>query len=131
MDERQREAWEMVQALNRLWTVERRTERLREYFHPEMVAIPGNERHRIEGGDACVAAWKRFSDAARVTSWRELAPDVRLHAGGEVAIVTYEYEIAFEMGGRMFELGGRDLLVLAREAGRWWVVADHFSAYPA
>jgi hypothetical protein len=27
-------------------------------------------------------------------------------------------------------MGGRDMLVLVREDGRWWVVADQFSPYP-
>jgi len=49
---------------------------------------------------------------------------------GEAAVVTYFYELRCRMGGAEQTLGGRDMLFLVREAGRWWAVADQFSAYP-
>lgn len=124
------QVWSVVQAMNRTWTVERRPERLVDYFHADMVAIPGNERRRREGRSECVAAWTAFVERARVTRWEERNPKVQVWADGKAAVVHYDYDITCEMGGRVVDLAGRDTLVLVMEDGRWWVVADHFSSFP-
>ena len=67
--------------------------------------------------------------AARIHRWREIEPLVQLY--GDTAVVTYYFDMAFDMGGRTIELGGRDMFVFVKENGRWWAVADQFSPYPA
>lgn len=125
------DVWRSIQGMNRAWTVERDPARLREFFHRDMIAVTATDRHRIEGREACVASWARFAEAAHVTRWVELDPKVQLHCGGAAAVVSYDFEIAFEMGGRTVELGGRDTFTLVKEDGRWWIVLDHFSPHPA
>lgn len=46
-------------------------------------------------------------------------------------MVTYYFDMAFDMGGHMIEIGGRDMFVLVNESGKWLAVADQFSTYPA
>ncbi|MBS4095939.1 MAG: nuclear transport factor 2 family protein [Sulfuricella sp.] len=121
------QVWATLRALNDAWT-QGNPDDLRDYFHQDMVAIAATERRRLEGREACVAGWKGFVQAAKIHTWRELAPDIRLH--GNTAIVTYYYEISFDMGGSAIETGGRDLFVFVKENGRWWAVADQFSNYP-
>jgi len=123
------EVWEFVQKLNRVWTVEKDADRLKEYFHKNMVAITATDRERRSGGEACVAGWRNFVEASKINYWKEVDPDVRLYCGGRCAVVTYYYDISFEMGGRSIKTGGRDMFVLINETGRWWVVADHFSPW--
>lgn len=133
MDENRvaKDVWKTVQEMNRAWTVERRPERLVEFFHRDMVAVTATDRHRLVGQMACVAGWKGFVDRADVKRWTEIDPKVQVYAGGLAAVVTYDFEIAFEMEGRLIELGGRDTYALVLEDGRWWVVLDHFSPFPA
>lgn len=130
MNAEETEVWAAVQAMNRLWTTDRQPERLAEFFHADMIAVPGNEPRRREGRAACVAGWKAFTDVARVTRWEEREPSVRVFAGGQAAVVHYYYDMTCEIGGQVHGLRGRDTFVLTREDGRWWVLADHFSAYP-
>jgi ketosteroid isomerase-like protein len=125
------EVWGSVQAMNRAWTLERAPARLRDFFHRDMIAVTATDRHRLEGREACIASWARFIEAARVTRWVEVEPKVQVYCGGAAAVVSYDFEIAFEMGGRVLELGGRDTFTLVREDGRWWIVMDHFSPYPS
>jgi hypothetical protein len=40
------------------------------------------------------------------------------------------FEIDFEMGGRLVEMRGRDLMTLEKRDGRWWLVADMFAPAP-
>lgn len=124
------EVWGTVAAMNRAWAVERDPDRLRDYFHRDMIAVTATDRHRLEGREACLASWARFVEGARVTRWVEREPTVRLHAAGAAAVVAYDFEIAFEVAGGVLELGGRDTFALVREDGRWWIVMDHFSPYP-
>jgi hypothetical protein len=42
------EVWQTVQALNHAWTEEGNTDKLKDYFYKDMVAIPGNGRMRPE-----------------------------------------------------------------------------------
>jgi hypothetical protein len=124
------EVWAAVQALNRLWTVEDKADDLVRYFHEHMVAISPTDRRRLEGREACVAGWKKFARMARVHYLKETDPRIDLYGNGELAIVTYYYDMSFEIGGQTIKTGGRDMFTMVKEEGRWWVVADQFSPYP-
>jgi hypothetical protein len=126
-----KEAWAAVQALNRLWTVENRADDLVNYFHERMVAITPTDRDRLVGGAACVAGWKGFTETATIHYWKEIDPRVELFGDGAFAVVTYNFDMSFDMGGRTIQMGGRDMLSLVKEDGRWWVVADQFSPFPS
>ena len=122
--------WQTIRGLNRAWAVEGNIDDLRNYFHKDMVAITATGTERVEGEDACVASWKSFVEAAKIHHWKEIDPKIQLYGDGRFAVVTYHYDIAFDMGGQTIETGGRDMFVLVNEDGRWWVVADQFSSHP-
>jgi len=124
------EVWATVQALNRLWTIENRADDLRQYFHERMIAVSPSDRLRLEGREACVAAWKAFTEAATIHYWKEFEPKIELFDGDKCAVVTYYFDMSFDIGGQTVKMGGRDMFTLVSEGGRWWVVADQFSPYP-
>lgn len=122
------EVWDVVESLNRLWTVDNDPDRLLEYFHPKMVAITPVDRLRRFGQAECVAGWREFTESCRILWWKEKDPVVALF--GDCAVVTYYFEMEYETGGRATRSDGRDMMTLVREEDRWWVVADQFSPYP-
>lgn len=124
------EVWQTIQTLNRLWTVDEKAEELKNYFHRDMVAITCTDRERIEGGDACVKGWKAFAEAAKIHYWKEISPKIQLYGNGKFAVVTYYWDMSYEMNGQSVKADGRDMFVLVNENGKWWVVADQFSPYP-
>jgi predicted enzyme related to lactoylglutathione lyase len=124
------EVWAAVQSMNRLWTAEDRADDLAGYFHERMVAISPSDKMRLEGREACVAAWKKFSRTARIHFWREIDPRIDLFGNGTLAVVTYYFEMSFELGGQTIPSSGRDMLTMVKENGRWWAVSDQFSSYP-
>ena len=124
----QQEIWTAVRAMNDSWT-KGNPDDLAHFFHPQMVAITPVDRLRRDGAEQCIAGWKGFAETARIHNWREIDPLIRVY--GDAAVVTYFYEISFEMGGQRYEEGGRDLFFFIRENGRWWAVADQFSSYPS
>ncbi|MBI3398969.1 MAG: nuclear transport factor 2 family protein [Deltaproteobacteria bacterium] len=124
------EVWQIVQALNRAWAVEGRADELKNYFHKDMVAITCTDRERIEGGDACAAAWKAFADAAKIHYWKEISPKVQIYGSGKFAVATYYWEMSYQMNGQTVKADGRDMFALVNENGKWMIVADQFSPYP-
>ena len=124
------EVWQTIQALNRAWTVKGNVDELKNYFHKDMVAITATDRGRLEGRESCIAAWKAFVEAAKIHYWKEIDPKIQLYIDGKSAVVTYYFDISFDMGGQTMKMSGRDMFVLAKEDGKWWVVADQFSPYP-
>jgi hypothetical protein len=123
--------WETVRALNRTWTVDRDPEGLRRFFHREMVVIDPVHPERVEGQDAVVTAYGEFLRTVPVIHyWRERDPKVQLYGNGQFAVVTYYYDMSYDMDGRAVTTSGRDMYTLVREGGRWWAVADQFSPRP-
>ena len=121
------EIWETVCAMNDAWT-KGNADDLIKYFHPDMLAITPNSRTRVEGREACIAGWKSFAENAKIYSWKEIDPLIQIY--GDSAIVSYYYEIVFELSGQMTKSEGRDMFVLIKENNRWQAVADQFSNYP-
>jgi uncharacterized protein (TIGR02246 family) len=114
-----------VREMNDAWTKEGNPEALSRFFHPRMVAFTGPNSERLEGGEACVAGWKGFCEAARILHWEEKAMDIRVY--GEAAVVSYFFEIHFQVEEQEMHSEGRDMFFLVKEEGRWWAVGDHFS----
>ena len=124
------EVWQIVQALNRAWTVDGNADALADYFHENMVAITPTDRERVEGRNACVAGWKAFAEATKIHYWKEIDPKVQLYGDGKFAVATYYWDMSYDMAGQTINMGGRDMFALVNERGKWWVVADQFSPYP-
>ncbi|NOX89874.1 MAG: nuclear transport factor 2 family protein [Calditrichaeota bacterium] len=124
------EVWQTVQALNRVWALEGNADELNNYFHEDMVAITPTAPERIEGRDACVAGWKAFVEATKIHYWKEIDPKIQIYNNGKSAVVTYYFDMSFDMGGQTIKMGGRDMFMLVKEDQKWWVVADQFSPYP-
>lgn len=123
----QQDIWRTVRAMNDAWT-KGNPDDLVNFFHPQMVAITATDRLRRLGQAECLAGWKGFAQAAAIHHWTETEPLIQVY--GESAVVSYYFDMAFTMGGQRMEMGGRDLFFFVREQGRWWAVADQYSAYP-
>jgi hypothetical protein len=122
------EVWHTLQSLNRAWTTGK-VEELKDYFHENMVAITPGDRQRREGRQACVDGWAEFvAKTTKIHYWKELDPQIQIY--GTAAVVTYYYDMSFDIGGKTIVSAGRDMFVFVKEDGRWWAVADQFSSYP-
>ena len=126
-DQAKQEVWDTLRKLNDCWTKSDGTE-LVHYFHKQMVAITPTDRLRREGREACVAGWVGFAKFAKIHHWQEIEPKIEIF--GDTAIVTYYFDMSFDMGGQTIQMGGRDMFTFVKEHGKWWAVADQFSPYP-
>ncbi len=121
------EIWTTVRSMNDAWT-KGNPDDLVKFFHRDMVAITATERNRLDGGAACIAGWKAFSNAARIHRWEEVDPIINVY--NDSAVVAYYFDMSFDMNGQTINMAGRDMLFFVKEGGKWWAVADQFSPYP-
>lgn len=128
MNNTEKEVLKFIQDMNRCWT-ESKPKGLNNYFHANMVAITPTDKNRLEGKTACMAVWTAFAKNTKIHSWKEREHKIQLY--GNTAIVTYYFDISFSMGGQTINMSGRDMFTLIKENGKWWVVADQFSPFPA
>lgn len=130
MDKTQEQIWKMIQEMNRAWTAENNAGALKNYFHKDMVAITPTNQKRVEGGEKCVAGWKNFTENSKIHSWKESEPKIQVYGEGKFAIVTYYFDMSFDMAGQTINMKGRDMFSLVKENGKWLVVADQYSQFP-
>ena len=126
----QKQIWEVIQEMNRKWTVKNNADELKNYFHKDMVAVTPTDLRRIEGGGNCVAGWKKFAENTKIHFWKESEPKVQIYGEGKFAIVTYYFDLSFDMDGQTINMKGRDMFSLVNENGKWLIVADQFSQFP-
>ena len=124
------DVWDTIQKMNKCWTCgdPSKLEKLSDYFHEEMVAITATDKYRLEGKEACFNGWKSFAENTKIHFWKEKDPKIQIY--GSTAIVTYYFDMSFDMAGQTINMGGRDMFTLINENGKWLVVADQFSQYP-
>lgn len=124
------EVWQTVKELNHTWAVDGDVSALNNYFHENIVVIHPGDKYRLEGREECINSWREFIEEARVIYFKELEPDIKIYGDGKFAVVTYYYDMEMEIKGETVHSDGRDMFVLVKEDGKWWVVADQFSSFP-
>jgi hypothetical protein len=126
-DKTRQEVWKTLRALNDSWT-KGDGSGLTEYFHPDMVAITPMDRERRVGKDECMEGWIGFVNATTILSWKELDPQIQLFNNS--AVVTYYYDMSYELSSKIVHTSGRDMFTFVKEHGKWLAVANQFSPYP-
>jgi hypothetical protein len=130
MEKIKAEIWNTIQTMNRLWTVDNKPEELVHFFHKNMVAITPTDKFRIEGQEACVKGWTNFCKMAVIHHWKEIDQKIDIYGDNQFAIVTYNFDMKFEMNKQTIEMQGRDMFALVKENNKWLIVADQFSSMP-
>jgi hypothetical protein len=108
-----------VRELNRTW-VSGAPQKLGPFFHPDIVIVHPGFQGRSVGREACVASYVEFAKNAKVLAFEEREPEVDVF--DDVAVVSYTFDIAYDLEGRRYREQGRDLFVLRRQRGRWRAV---------
>ncbi len=123
------EVWKTVQDINRAWAVQGDVSKLAVYFHKDMVVISPLDGIQGEGGEACVDSYRTFIEAAKIYHLEESDPNILLYNDGELAIVTYHFDIAYDMAGKSCHEIGQEMLVMTRQDGKWQVVTKVLLSY--
>jgi len=112
--------WETVRLINRAWRTGDTTE-IAELFHPDAVIVHPGFEGRTEGREDCVLSYVDFASQADIRRLEEFDPQV--DTVDDTAVVSYGFEIDYEMEGQAFSDSGTDLFVLNRgRDGQWYAV---------
>jgi ketosteroid isomerase-like protein len=121
-------AVEVVGAINAAWRTGQ-TDDLATHFAPDMVIVGPGYVPLARGAAACVASYRDFLQASVVHDFRQ--SNLSAHVTGDVAVVTYGWEMDYEQGGQRSREVGTDLFVLRQEGGRWQAVWRAVTFAPA
>ena len=125
------EVWNTVLTFAKTWADKGDAKALRGVFHESMVTISPADRDPIHGREANIAAYERFLSSAKVTDWQFTDQHIQLLNDEQTAVVTFVFSVTMLEDDDTVTATGRDLLVLVKEQGKWWVAADHFSPFPS
>lgn len=88
-------------------------------LHPSVACLLPEPQGRSEGPAAVAAALSEYLSVGTLAEFR--AHDLEVDVAGATAVVTQRHELVRRDAPDHATAGGRDLLVLARDHGRWVV----------
>lgn len=109
----------LIRASNRAWR-EGNTEDLRQLLHPDVAFVGPRLQVLAEGRDACIRSYEDFVSRAEIHAFDEQPAEVRIT--GSTAVATYEWTIAYTMGGQRHDERGHEMLVCVRTDAGWQIV---------
>jgi len=112
--------WGVVRDINQAWRTGDATG-IGELFHPDAVIVHPGFEGRTEGREDCILSYLDFASQADIRRLEEFDPQVDVV--DDTAVVSYAFEIDYEMNGQAFSDSGTDLFVLSRSReGQWQAV---------
>lgn len=117
-----------VGEINALWRAKRYDE-IGGLLAEDVVIAPPGRSERVRGREAYVQSYRDYDAAATTLEFSSGEPQIDLI--GDTAVAVCPFAITYELQGQRYRERGHDLLVFAREGGRWLVVWRTMQAEPA
>ena len=105
-----------MRQINEAW-MKGRLDELASMLHREIVMAPPGFGGRAQGRDAILGGFRDYCENAKTVEFNE--HDLQADVIGDVAIVTFRYDIVYERAGTRSRASGRDLWVLQKHSGTW------------
>ena len=112
--------WQIVQVVNRTCKEGKDFEKLKPYFHDDVVMVsPGMVTH-AKGKDVCL---RTYEDACSQMTFHKLnALDEHIDVYDNAAVDCHRYECIWEFQGKKFDDTGHEILVFVRNDNNWQIV---------
>jgi ketosteroid isomerase-like protein len=108
-----------MRRINRAWLAGQ-VEDLAPMVHPEIVLVFPGFAGRVQGREDFLAGFRDFCQNSRIHEFRE--HDHQVDVAGDMAVVTFRYEMVYERSGGRFRSTGRDLWVFQSQGIAWIAV---------
>lgn len=112
-------ALEAMGRINQAW-MEGRVDDLRPVMHPDITMVFPGFSGRVQGREELLAGFRDFLTHAKIHEFSE--HDHEADTTGNVAVVTFRYEMVYERSNKRYRSTGRDLWVLENQRGDWIAV---------
>src|SRR5437667_4926843 len=103
-----------MRRINHTW-LGGRIDDLEPMIHPEIVMVLPGFGARIQGRQQFLAGFRDFTDNARIHEFRD--HDCQVDVAGEMAVVTFRYDMVYERSGGRYRSTGRDLWIFQKQDG--------------
>ena len=120
-----------MRQINEAW-IKGRLDALAAMLHREIVMAPPGFGGRAQGRDAILAGFRDYCENATTLEFHE--HDLQADVIGDVAIVTFCYDMVYERAGARSRASGRDLWVLQKHSDTWlgvWRTLFDIEEHPA
>ncbi len=111
-----RDPWQTVRAINACWTTGRFAD-LEPLLDGDVVMTGPGIDGRISGRPAAIESYRDFMANARLLSFADR--DERVDMFADTAVVTFAFDIEYEMDGHHTRESGREAFVLLRREDHW------------
>jgi uncharacterized protein (TIGR02246 family) len=108
-----------MREMNRAW-LEGNAQDMERLVHPDVVMILPGFAGRVAGREALVNGFRDFSENAAVLQFRE--DDSQVDVIGGTAVVSFAYEMTYELSGGRYRATGRDMWVFENRDRSWLAV---------
>lgn len=108
-----------MRRINRAW-LDGLIEELTPMIHPEIVIVLPGFSGQMQGREDFLAGFRDFCQNARIQEFRE--QDHQVDVAGDIAVVTFRYDMVYERSGKRSRSSGRDLWVFQNRDGAWIAV---------
>lgn len=107
----------VMRRINQIW-LDGKVEELAPLVHPEIVmAFPGFTG-QIRGRETFLGGFRDFCQNTRIHEFRD--QEYQVDEVGDVAVVTFRFEMVYERAGETYRSTGRDFWVF-QGAGESWI----------
>jgi hypothetical protein len=114
------QVWQFIKDMNATW-VKGNSEKLKEFFHENMVIYASESFQKLGiGREQCIKSYANFSKSANILEFKEKEPQIDIF--DHTAIVTYSYDITYDMHNEVIQDEGRDIFVLIQFENKWQAV---------
>ena len=124
------EIMQMLKSFYEVYAREGSDDELSNFLHEKVFAITPDEAKRFKGRINCINAWKKRYAGKKIYSWDAYDYEIHIYGGGKFAVMSYYFDMVYDVNGKKTKYKGRDMIVLIKESGKWVIVADQFSPSP-
>ena len=108
-----------MRRLNQAW-LEGRVDDMASLVHPDVVSVFSGFEKSQEGRDGLLAGFRDFVQNANIDGLQE--QDLRADVVGDTAVVTYRFDMFYEIPSGRYRSTGRDFWVFQQQGEAWLAV---------
>lgn len=112
-------AAEAMRKINDAW-LKGGIEDLASLVHPEIVMVLPDFAAKIHGSEKFLAGFRDFCQSATIQEFSE--HNQQVDVAGDVAVITFRYQMVYERSGERYRAHGRDLWVFQKRGKGWSAV---------
>jgi ketosteroid isomerase-like protein len=105
--------------INRAW-LDGHFDDLAPMLHPEVVMVFPGFAGRVQGREQFLDGFRDFRENARIHEFHE--HDHQVDIAGDIAVITFRYEMVYQRSGERYRSTGRDLWIFQHQNKAWIAV---------